>query len=304
MIKAKFYLINLEKDTAKLEWCKKVIGDRFEFEVFKAIEVGEKEDIKNFKTKGEYGCFQSHMKVMEKCLKEKDSYDLFFIMEDDILFVENFDKYFNDVVDKLVKTDYDVCLFYDWSKTDDLTEDIISLKKTDSLYLHFYAIHPNKIGKMLWYGNTYWCPLDYIIKHESSQGNINAITTSKILVKQNRFFDSALTGYGFRGELNGVLDCVYPYDDMYSKECELIGKWKLYKTNFRDILEFFIDGSVTCEQSKLTGGRWRMIHNEVIITFLQPEVFEIIYLKNNKVYSKMPGESWDTMKTFIIKEGK
>jgi GR25 family glycosyltransferase involved in LPS biosynthesis len=293
-MRTKFYLINLEKDIAKLTWCKKIIGDMFDFEIFKAIVPKSRGE---FPTVGIRGCFESHLALYKEIDKIKDDIDIAIIIEDDICFSPEFKDNFKSLIQQLINKDYDICHFYDVHQPDQ--DGPITFRESVTHNTHFYAVNPKSADKIYNKIKNYDVDIDHILHTKSKLKEINTISTTKTIVKQNRYFMSSVTAQGFRTDIQYSYDFIYPYDDLFKNECTIIGKWHFYKVNYKEEWTFNENGSISC---KNTGGRWRIINGTLSITFDDPRYWESFPIKDGKVYTAMQGTSWDNREVYLVQD--
>jgi GR25 family glycosyltransferase involved in LPS biosynthesis len=293
-MRIKFYLINLEKDISKLNWCKKIIGNMFEFEVFKAIVPKSRGE---FPSIGIRGCFESHLALYKEIDKIKNDIDVAIIMEDDICFSSEFELNFKSLVDRLLYKEYDICHFYDVHQKD--IDWPITFRESNTHNTHFYAINPKSALKIFNKIKDYDVDIDHVLHTKSKLKEINTLSTTKTIVKQNRYFMSSVTAQGFRTDIQYSYDFIYPYDDLFKDECPLIGKWHFSKINYKEEWIFNENGSIIC---KNTGGRWRIINGVLSITFDDPRYWETFPIKDGKSYTAMKGSSWDNRDIYLIKD--
>lgn len=91
----KIYCINLDRATDRWNLCQEQFNKyNIDVERFSAIEPS----MGSFKLlKGEIGCLQSHLEIIKKA--KQNNYNNVLVLEDDFVFVDDFDKKFNDVID-------------------------------------------------------------------------------------------------------------------------------------------------------------------------------------------------------------
>ena len=80
------YVINLDKDTEKLQHFKQQIGDSFSYSRIKGVEPLEGNNKLN---KGQLGCLSSHILILEDAIK--NNYKKILIFEDDIILKDSWE---------------------------------------------------------------------------------------------------------------------------------------------------------------------------------------------------------------------
>ena len=175
----KIYIINLEKDTERLN---KLIPKLKKYNIkYKLIKGVDGNKIKN-NTKlrnGQYGCLLSHIKILKDALK--NNYKKIAIFEDDIFFHKNFNSILNKKYNYFINNEnyYDVLYLgssqgyyqYKKKKWNNIKINNHYYKVNDTLGTFAFIINQKIIKKILYELNKNIKPIDSLIKRKILKNN-------------------------------------------------------------------------------------------------------------------------------------
>lgn len=183
--KFKTFVINLEKRKDRLEQ----LQVPFEYEIFVGTDGHKKYEHENFhsRKRGALGCWDSHKRLLKKIIDLNLDYCL--ILEDDVVFCEDFEKKFNKVLSEL-PTDWDMLYLGGWNQNPPIKFSE-NLNLAEKVYTtHSYMITKKFVPKILHEleNNTSTFKVD-VLYGQIQQGNKCFITNPILCWQRPGFSD-------------------------------------------------------------------------------------------------------------------
>lgn len=198
------YLINLKRNPERLDLFFKNLPPcwtRDDVTVVEAVDgktavIPEWFYIPNKSVLGRYGCYKSHLNIIESIN------DTSLILEDDVIFDKDFEHYWSVIRSELQKINYD--MFYlggkHWSTPKNTMYGSNVKKCTATIFTHAYIVNgvsAKKISKLLnnKYTWEYYLPLknyeiDILYSRLHQENILSAYVVDPFIVKQNSVFKS------------------------------------------------------------------------------------------------------------------
>lgn len=147
--------------------------------------------------KGEIGCYLSHMACWNLILESGNPYGL--VLEDDVVFVNDFKNIFNDAFSQIKDMDWDIIALGRRCNKQIFDEDCVSgeIIYKNTFYPSFigyatyaYIIKASTIDKLLKTTFPFSKPIDVVLIDEQQKGNIKIISFMENLAGVNSLRDS------------------------------------------------------------------------------------------------------------------
>jgi GR25 family glycosyltransferase involved in LPS biosynthesis len=225
------YVINLDKDTKKLQDFKQQIGDSFSYTRIKGVEPLEGNDNLN---KGQLGCLSSHILILEDAIK--NNYKRILIFEDDIILKDSWGTIKN-AVNNLQKLEpnlvYLGCSQHKWYRIKTLADkqENIIIKKN---YYHYNQDKWNRI-------NTLENGIKYITINNNyfycSQNKLRRIKTfacnKKDIIIENNYYHCIRSYGSFAVIINkSIYETLL---NMYKQKCKPVDNYLIdYQLNNKE----------------------------------------------------------------------
>jgi GR25 family glycosyltransferase involved in LPS biosynthesis len=248
-----------------------------------------------FSSIGERGCNESHRAVWDKISKLDDPDGLSIVCEDDLLFRDNYFKYFDSFVKLFVDSDYNCMYFYD-SMVDDLN--VVSLRPTKTYGNHYYMIKNKHIDKFVALAtDPIIGPSDILIIYEGPKYGILNCSTSKTLVQQNRSFQTDIITSGVCR--NQTFTSNFQDTDNKNFDFRFVGDWKYTNRSKSKIYNLGSGGLVNNDIKN----RWFVKNNYLFVYTVNTLCWDKFTIDNSKV---LKGVSWDNSESSFerVKEVK